>query len=334
MKRLLPILLAGLLLCPPLPAAAWDAQTVIAEAELPPEAQPALESGAYVTALWESPTLFLLTQAADGTRTLTVLAHGQTDFSVVTASAPLPAMNGIQPTVIAYAGSVSILYSEALQYYFAPDFQGVWRLAGVQGTHDYRCGAYWIREVSAQSARLFTAADPAPELAVFAPADFPPDFTAAAQRQITDRYALVNNPNPADRLHLRTEPDQASASLGKYYNGTPVRILETVGAWARVSVAGVDGYMMTDYLAAGAAMLGVTPTFPDLFISPSFYGADLNVYRQPAESGAVAGVLTDRGAGRVQVTVIGLAGDGWVHVICGNGLAGYMPASQFYPGNG
>lgn len=32
-------------------------------------------------------------------------------------------------------------------------------------------------------------------------------------------YAMVKNPDPADRLHLRTEPTKSAASLGKYYTG-------------------------------------------------------------------------------------------------------------------
>ena len=66
--------------------------------------------------------------------------------------------------------------------------------------------------------------------------------------------AVVNNPNPQDRLHLRVLPDTQAQSLGKYYNGVHVRVLGgSTGAWVRVSVAGVEGYMQSRYLAFGSA---------------------------------------------------------------------------------
>ncbi|MCL1963828.1 MAG: SH3 domain-containing protein [Firmicutes bacterium] len=63
-------------------------------------------------------------------------------------------------------------------------------------------------------------------------------------------WAVVNNPNPADRLNLRASPSVEAASLGKYYNGTVVEILLGNGAWCkvRVDVDGKIGYMMRKYL--------------------------------------------------------------------------------------
>ena len=42
--------------------------------------------------------------------------------------------------------------------------------------------------------------------------------------------AYVNNPNPTDRLNLRTKPSAQSVSLGKYYNGTWVTVLGVSGS--------------------------------------------------------------------------------------------------------
>ena len=41
-----------------------------------------------------------------------------------------------------------------------------------------------------------------------------------------DGWAVVSNPDARDRLHLRTHPKKGAQSLGKFYNGTPVRVLE------------------------------------------------------------------------------------------------------------
>lgn len=82
-------------------------------------------------------------------------------------------------------------------------------------------------------------------------------------------YAVVHNPNPADRLNLRTQPSTSSLSLGKFYNGTPVTIREIKGEWAyAVLHDGFEGYMNTSFLAMGSgvqvdsAMPRVTVTAP------------------------------------------------------------------------
>ena len=130
------------------------------------------------------------------------------------------------------------------------------------------------------------------------------------------------------------QPNKTAASMGKYYNGTPVRILEDLGEWAKVSIAGIEGYMMQRYLAFGTEMLTVHIAYAELFIKPELYGQTLAVYTLPDAQSEIAGVIPDQGAGREEITVIGLIGDDWLHVICGSGLAGYMPAGMFFPGNG
>lgn len=92
--------------------------------------------------------------------------------------------------------------------------------------------------------------------------------------------------------------------------------------------------MMRKYLATGADMLNVQTAFAELFIKPELAGVTLNVYTAPDPASPLAGLLPDQGPGRVFIFVIGIVGDGWLHVITGDGLAGYMPAEDFYPGNG
>ena len=63
--------------------------------------------------------------------------------------------------------------------------------------------------------------------------------------------AYVNNPNPADRLNLRTGPGTRFASLGKYYNGTWVTVLDVTGdGWAHVRTDVIEGYVRAEYLQA------------------------------------------------------------------------------------
>lgn len=65
----------------------------------------------------------------------------------------------------------------------------------------------------------------------------------------------VHNPNGADRLNLRKNPDQNSLSYGKYYNGVEVTVVNTQGKdWAEVRIGSgngeANGWMMTRYLSA------------------------------------------------------------------------------------
>ncbi len=63
-------------------------------------------------------------------------------------------------------------------------------------------------------------------------------------------YYVVVNPNPQDRLNLRSEPSANSQSLGRYFNGTQVEVLWDceVEGWVHVRVDGQEGYMMSQFL--------------------------------------------------------------------------------------
>lgn len=94
------------------------------------------------------------------------------------------------------------------------------------------------------------------------------DLDGAAPALDRSGWAVVNNPDPTDRLHLRVEADRSSRSMGKFYNGTPVRVLRQKGDWTQVQIGFGDtartGWMMTKYLAFGADMDKVDDAFPEL----------------------------------------------------------------------
>lgn len=94
---------------------------------------------------------------------------------------------------------------------------------------------------------------------------FPETYAEMLAQVDRTNWAVVNNPNPTDRLHLRTEPDRKSVSLGKFYNRTPVYVNEIRGEWAHVTIGrDLSGWMMTKYLAFGADMDKVECAFPQL----------------------------------------------------------------------
>ncbi len=130
----------------------------------------------------------------------------------------------------------------------------------------------------------------------------------------------VRNPNPADRLHVRTEPKKSAASLGKYYNGVYVTVIGQTtadGQWVYVTVedTGVSGYMSTEFLSTSP----VASAMP--VASLRYGGQQLRV--SPSSSSASKGYY----AGGTSVTVLGLVGS-WRHVRV-NGVTGYMPESAF-----
>ena len=63
-------------------------------------------------------------------------------------------------------------------------------------------------------------------------------------------YAVVNNPNPRDKLNLRSKASTRGTSLGKYANGTVVTMISQGDQWCKVKTPdGKTGYMMTDFLS-------------------------------------------------------------------------------------
>lgn len=94
------------------------------------------------------------------------------------------------------------------------------------------------------------------------------DLNGASPDLDQSGWAVVSNPDPADRLHLRVSADKSSRSQGKFYNGTPVRVLGESGSWTKVQIGfgetACTGWMMTKYLAFGADMDKVDEAFPEL----------------------------------------------------------------------
>ena len=96
-------------------------------------------------------------------------------------------------------------------------------------------------------------------------AEFPTTYEEAVQHLDRTNWAVVNNPNPTDRLYLCEKPDRKSVSLGKFYNRTPVYVDEIRDEWAHVTIGrDLSGWMMTKYLAFGADMDKVECAFPQL----------------------------------------------------------------------
>ena len=143
-----------------------------------------------------------------------------------------------------------------------------------------------------------------------------------------DGWAVVNNPNPADRLHLRVEPKRGAKSLGKFYNGTPVQVHETKGDCCRVSIGldgHLEGWMMKEYLAFGEQMQDVDCVFPQLGLKEEHQNAP-----------AYADQDMDGNGYHLNGTIwiAGVVDDELYVILTNRGETGYMPQEWFWAGNG
>lgn len=140
-------------------------------------------------------------------------------------------------------------------------------------------------------------------------------------------WAVVNNPDPADRLHLRAEPNRDAKSLGKFYNRTPVKVLQTKGDWCKVQI-GADGYltgwMMKKYLAFGDQMDAVDCAFPDKVFVDGYEYSPLYDTMEMKKHHPASG----------DYWIVGVAEDELYIIVTTNGESGYVPQEWFWEGNG
>lgn len=171
----------------------------------------------------------------------------------------------------------------------------------------------------------------------FAPGhiDLPVTYEEALERMDTSVYALVHNPNPEDRLHLRETADKGARSLGKFYNRTPVRVLERGETWTKVRVGigdeSLTGYMMTKYLAfSDQQKAEVACAFPQLHLQEAYWDTGLALCAQPDPAGRSYGRYFNDGGDMI----IGVYGEEWYIVLRADGSVGYVLQSAFWAGNG
>ena len=140
--------------------------------------------------------------------------------------------------------------------------------------------------------------------------------------------AIVNNPNPDDRLNLRSEPTTNSTSVAKYFNGTYVTVVDQYNdEWVFVEIGNTNGgiakgYMSSKYLAFDGSGLSITTATPVLVIQNP-YGQGLHLRKMPditTEKTASSSIGLFRNG--TEVMVLGVLND-WYHVQVG-GMTGFM----------
>lgn len=129
---------------------------------------------------------------------------------------------------------------------------GHWAVTGfiLQNCEQLTAGADYVSEDMTLES-LIIGSHPWNDVSTMDWASIPRNRTEVVRSMNTTLWATPNNPNPKDRLHLRVEPTKNSKSLGKYYNGTPIRVTSYDREWTLVYIGGQVGYMKTQFLAFG-----------------------------------------------------------------------------------
>ena len=167
-------------------------------------------------------------------------------------------------------------------------------------------------------------------------AEFPTSYAQAVQQLDNTNWAVVNNPKPTDRLHLREKPDRKSVSLGKFYNRTPVYVDEIRGEWAHVTIGrDLSGWMVTKYLAFGADMDKVECAFPQLSLIEKYQenAADelaYDYYVFDAPNMSATKTLWNWGE---ECYLIGVIDDFYIIMDTDENVR-YIPQDWFWAGNG
>ncbi|MDD3410373.1 MAG: SH3 domain-containing protein [Eubacteriales bacterium] len=138
-------------------------------------------------------------------------------------------------------------------------------------------------------------------------------------------YAVVSNPNAADRLNLRAGPSADTPSLGKYYNGTQVKVVENTGdGWLRVQIgasgsSAYEGYMDGRFVNADSGVVSAAP----LGEIRNAFASEQVLLSAPSSQGSELLCFLPNGT---PVTVLGYTED-FYHVQAA-GCAGFAPVSS------
>lgn len=133
--------------------------------------------------------------------------------------------------------------------------------------------------------------------------------------------AVVNNPDPTDRLNLRSEAKSGADILRKYHSGVTVEILSDAGnGWAKVRIGSAEGYMQKQFLVTGANASSMQSAIPVGEVDVTPPQTKLALRERESDDAAAVGSY-DQGT---SVEVLGIS-DGWLHVrVMQDGRTGFM----------
>lgn len=148
----------------------------------------------------------------------------------------------------------------------------------------------------------------------------------STSRMVAGTTAVVNNPDPNDRLNLRTKPSQDAPTLGKYYNGTWLEVLsDEKDGWVKVRIIDLEGYMMARFLVTPDQLPIGAATVPTVKIQNSG-GSGLNLRKAQSMRSASLGLYQNGST----VRVFGVS-ETWCHVQTEDGSVGFMLRERLSP---
>ena len=270
-------------------------------------------------------SLAFLMQKPDGAKVFVGVAYSEAEGWTMTESTPLP-----EGTEYGRDNFCSSLYlSQKMLVNLDLFADGTWGVNYLYATPEdgtgnemILFGQNWIADSLLTPQTRYFGDHPWNDVTTIDWNTLPMHLQDALQKLDQTGWAMVNNPNPEDRFHLRTQPNDIVASLGDYCNGTAVQILEDGETWVKVSILGVEGYMLKASLAYGETMNTIASAGPCVMLQSQF--ADL--YKRPQEAKPCA-VVTEND---FDLRVVGVIGHEWYHVwFVGSGLSGVYAAVRF-----
>lgn len=288
-------------------------------------------SGSILQSSIQPHALLLLMEDEAGVRRLTEITRNENGVYALRQTPPLP--KGVWMDSF-HAGMEGLLLEwdqQHRQVNFQRTFDGEWKLIwltcyGEKETLNCSFGLNTCTLMDTDTMKVGTLPfDP-----------FADDLTALpstleelnARLDRTD-LAVVCNPDPNDRLHLRTKPSREANSLGKFWNGTPVRVLGERDGWCQVEI-GTDGrltgWMLKKYLVTGEKMDQVTPCFSQQILREDEAETKTPIYTDLT--------LTEQYCTHASWHLMGVVNDRLYVIVTDEGETGYAPMEWFFDGNG
>lgn len=288
-------------------------------------------SGSILQSSIQPHALLLLMEDEAGVRRLTEITRNENGVYALRQTPPLP--KGVWMDSF-HAGMEELLLEWDQQHHqvnFQRTFDGEWKLIwltcyGEKETLNCSFGLNTCTLMDTDTMKVGTLPfDP-----------FADDLTALPStleelnaRLDRTKLAVVCNPDPNDRLHLRTKPSREADSLGKFWNGTPVRVLNERDGWCQVEI-GTDGrltgWMLKKYLVTGAKMDQVTPCFSQQTLRDDKAETETPIYTDLS--------LKERYCTHSGWALMGVVNDWLYVVVTDEGETGYAPMEWFFDGNG
>jgi len=306
----------------------WPDQNTMQKAAL--ELMPAYT---YEGATAEQDGLRFLMEKADGTLVFVGCIFDDRFGYALTESSPLP-----DGTRFGYENFSDSLYiGQRFIVHLSPLADGTWGLGYLLVENSSSStesaeeaiffGQNWVGDGTGFFVRRYIGDHPWSDVRTLDWNSLPATLEDAESAGDDSLWAVVDNPNPADQLHLRMAANSDAESLGKYYNGTLARVIKYSGDWTQVNIYGVIGWMMTKYLAIADDLAKVEPAFPTMSLENA---ADQNTLYDGVVDGEEIASLYNS-----SLLVIGVVGEEWYHVwLPETGLAGYIQQNLLTPGNG